>query len=134
VADPRESDDLTVPPGVRIGAVLVQIEALGFVVAAVAVLVLSVIHETTRLWAAFAIAFFALGAAALCWFGARGLRKLQPAFRSPIMLVQLLAIPVAISLLQAGRWLIGVPILAIAVVVLFELFRPASREALDRVV
>jgi hypothetical protein len=49
------------------------------------------------------------------------------------VVIQLLALPVSYSLgFQAGRIWYGGPIMAIALAVLFLLFTPPVREALDR--
>ncbi len=73
-----------------------------------------------------------LGAAALM-FGARALLHLRAAARSPIVVLQLLALPVGYSLgIQAGRIGFGGPIMLAALVVLFLLFTPPVRAVLDR--
>jgi hypothetical protein len=72
------------------------------------------------------------GALALA-FGARALLRLRPAARSPIVVLQLLALPVSYSLwFQAGRVGYGAPIMIAALAVLFLLFTPPARAALDR--
>ena len=109
------------------------LEAAALAVAAAVLLVLAFVHTTTRLWAAVAIVGFALLGAAVLALCARGLAQLRPSARSPVILVQLLAVPVGYSLgIQAGRALIGVPILLLAITVLVLLMLPSSRQALDR--
>jgi hypothetical protein len=79
------------------------------------------------------VGFAALGAVllALC---ARGLLQLRPSARSPIVVLQILALPVGYSLgFQNGRMLIAAPVLILAVAVLVLLLSKPSREALDRV-
>ena len=121
------------PSGVRAAAAIVLLEAAALAVTAVVLLVLAFVHTTTRLWAAVAIVGFALLGAAILALCARGLARLRPSARSPVILVQLLAVPVGYSLgIQAGRALIGVPILLLAVAVLVLLMLPSSRQALDR--
>lgn len=121
------------PSGVRAAAALVLLEAAALAVTAVVLLVLAFVHTTTRLWAAVAIVGFALLGAAVLALCARGLLRLRASARSPVILVQLLAIPVGYSLgIQAGRALVGVPILILAVSVLALLMAPSSRQALDR--
>jgi len=72
------------------------------------------------------------GAAALA-LGARGLQRLNPSARTPIVVIQLLAVPVSYSLaFQAGRVGYGGPILIAAVSVVYLLFTPPARIALDR--
>lgn len=121
------------PPGVRAAAILVLLEAATLTVTALALLVLAFVHTTTRLWAAVSIVGFALLAAAVLALCARGLLRLRPSARSPVILMQLLAVPVGYSLgFQAGRLLVGAPILIVAVAVLVLLLTPSSRQALDR--
>ena len=52
--------------------------------------------------------------------------------RSPVVVCQLLAVPVALSMLGADRPEVGVPVLAFATAVLVLLFTPAARAAFDR--
>lgn len=122
------------PTGIRIAAGIVLAEALALAVGGLVLLVLAFVHTTTRLWAAVAIVGFAMFAAAVLALCARGLWRLRPSARSPVILVQLLAVPVGYSLgVQGGRLLIALPILAAAITVLVLLLLPSSRQALDRV-
>lgn len=78
-------------------------------------------------------AAIALAGAAALAAGARSLLRLRPAARTPMVVIQLLAIPVSYSLaFQAGRPSIGGPILVAALAVLYLLFTPPARAALDR--
>jgi hypothetical protein len=121
------------PAGVRAAAAIVLLEAATLALTALVLLVLAFVHTTTRLWAAVAIVGFALFGAAVLALCARGLLRLRPSARSPVILVQLLAVPVGYSLgIQAGRLLIGIPILMVAIAVLVLLLLPSSRKALDR--
>jgi hypothetical protein len=62
---------------------------------------------------------------------ARGLRQMRRASYSPIVLVQLLAVPVGIGLVQGHRPLIAVAVLLPSVIVLALLmFTPAGRSVL----
>jgi hypothetical protein len=118
---------------VRRACALLLLESLGLLVAFVTLIVLALVHDTTRLWAAFVIAGFALAGAVFLYFAARGLRRLEAAYRSPVVLLQLLAVPVSIGLMQGGQVAIGLPILVVAVVVVHQLFTAQSRAVLDRV-
>jgi hypothetical protein len=121
------------PSGVRAAAAVVLLEAVALTGTAAMLVVLAFIHTTTRLWAAVAIVGFALFGAAVLALCARGLVRLRPSARSPVILVQLLALPIGYSLgIQAGRVLVGLPILIAAISVLVLLMMPTSREALDR--
>jgi hypothetical protein len=78
-------------------------------------------------------AALALGAAAALGLGARGIVRQRPAARAPIVVLQLLALPVGYSLaFQAGLVGYGAPILLGALTVLYLLFTPPARAALDR--
>jgi hypothetical protein len=122
------------PRALSWAVVLVRIESAALLVAAIALLVLIFVHTSTRLWAAFSVAGFALLGASLLWFCSRGLQQLRPSSRTPVVLVQLLALPVTYDLgFQAGRVAIALPILATAVAILILLFTPSARVALDRV-
>ncbi len=122
------------PATLRAAAAIVLAQAAALLATTVALLVLAAVHSSQRLWAALAIAAFALLGAAVFYLCGRGLLALRPSARSPLVLLELIALPVGYSLgIQAGRVAIGVPVLASALAVLVLLFTPASREALDRV-
>jgi hypothetical protein len=77
-------------------------------------------------------AAFALLGALIFGFAARGLSYLQPAFRTPLLVLEVLILPVGYSLIQAGRWAYGAPIILSAVAVVALLLTRAARLALDR--
>lgn len=109
------------------------VQAAALAVTAVVLLVLAVFHSTTRLWAALSVAGFAVLGAVVLYLCGRGLLALRPSSRSPVVLLELIALPVGYSLgIQAGRYLIGVPLLLAALAVLVLLFTPAARASLDR--
>jgi drug/metabolite transporter (DMT)-like permease len=122
-----------VPGPLRVAVVLILLESVALVGAA-GVLVVKTIggRPGDALRALIGAALALVGAAALA-FGARALLRLRPAARSPIVVLQLLALPVSYSLwFQAGRAGYGAPIMVVAIAVLFLLFTPPVREALDR--
>lgn len=122
------------PQAIRAAALIVGVQAAGLVVAAIMLSVLAFVHTSTRLWAALAVIGFALLGALVLLVCARGLRGLRPSARSPIVLLELITLPVGYSLgIQAGRWPIGLPVLASAIAILVLLFTPAARRSLDRV-
>jgi hypothetical protein len=64
---------------------------------------------------------------------ARALLRLRPAARTPVLVLEALALPVSYSLaFQAGRVGYGGPILVGALAVLYLLFTPPVRAVLDR--
>jgi hypothetical protein len=132
--DQLDNDPDAVPPTVRAAAALVSVEVAALLVGAVVLGVMAAVRTTTRLWAALAIIAFALVGAAVLALCARGLIALRPSARSPIILVQLLALPVGYSLgFQGGRPAVATPILIVAIAVLVLLLTPSARRALDRV-
>lgn len=126
--------DVASPPGqVRAAVAIIAAEALALVAAASVLLAKTVFGHPDSLGRALFDAAFALCGAALLALGARGLFRLRPAARTPVLVLQILAIPVSYSLaFQAGRVVYGGPILLAAVAVIYLLFTPPARQALDR--
>lgn len=125
--------DASAPGQVRVAAAIVVVEAVALLGAA-GVLVAKTItgHPDSVGRALFGAGLAAAGAAVLA-VCARGLLHLRPSSRTPVVLMQLLALPVSYSLaFQAGRVGYGGPILVAALVVLYLLFTPPARSALER--
>ena len=122
-----------VPRPLLIACALIGLQSLALLVAAVVLLVDTLVgHPTDRAGALIAAAFAAIGALAL-GLGVRGLLRLRPAARTPIVVLEVLTVPVAYSLaFDSARYAYGGPILLAAVAVLYLLFTPPSRAVLDR--
>jgi len=112
---------------------LLALEALGLLVGGVVLLVDTVTgHPTDRASAVLTAAFAVAGAVVLA-FGARGLLRLRPAARTPIVVLEVLAVPVGYQLVfdsERPEW--GWPVLLVALAVLYLLFTPPVRAVLDR--
>ena len=122
-----------IPTQVRAAAGIVAAEALALLAAVGVLAVKTATQEPDSYGRALLDIAFALGGALLLAAGAWGLIRLKPAARTPVIVMQLLAIPVAYSLaFQADRVEYGGPILVAAVATLYLLFTPPAREALDR--
>ncbi len=121
------------PVALRAAAVILGIEALGLAGLGLFEIVSTVAgHPQSVGRAVFGGLLALLGAAALV-LGARGLLLLRPAARTPMVVLQLLAVPVSYSLaFQAGRVEYGAPILVAALAVLYLVFTPPARAALER--
>ena len=122
-----------IPGQVRAAAIILLAQAAGLGIAA-AVVIIKIIgggyDSAGRAWSDAAIAL--IGAGALV-FSARGLSYLQAAVRTPVLLIEALALPVGYSLgIQAGRLAYGGPILVSAIAVLALLLSRPARQALDR--
>jgi hypothetical protein len=126
-------DDSGTPAQVRAAATVIWLEGLALVGAAGVLVTKTFDGHPDSIGRALLGAALALGAAAALVLGARGLIRLRPAARTPMVVLQLLALPVGYSLaFQAGRVGYGGPILVAALVVLYLLFTPPARAALDR--
>jgi len=126
-------EDGAAPAQVRIAAVVTGLESLALVLVAGILVAKTLGGDPDSVGRALLGAAMALCAALALAFGARGLIELHAAARTPIVVLQLLALPVGYSLaFQAGLVGYGAPILIAAVVVLYLLFTPPARAALDR--
>ena len=122
-----------VPRPLRIAVALVAVEGVALVGAAGVLVVKTITGKPSDALGAVLAALIALGVAAGLAYAARALHRLQPWARSPVVVMQLLALPVSYSLaFQAGRVGYGAPIMLVALVTLFLLFTPPVREALER--
>lgn len=122
-----------VPGPVRAAVAILLLEALALLGAAGFLAVDTAVGNPHNVGRALLGAAFALLGALVLAACARGLYRLRPAARSPVVVLQLLALPVGYSLgIQAGRIAYGGPILIAALAVLYLLFTPPARAALDR--
>lgn len=122
-----------VPAQLRVAVVVILLESLGLVGAAGVLVVKSVTGDPSSLGGALLGAALALFGAAVLAVAARGIYHLRPAARTPVVVLQLLALPVGYSLgFQAGLLQYGGPMLLAALAVLYLLFTPPARAALDR--
>ena len=126
------SDD-SLPRELNVACVVVAIEALGLLVAAVWLVVDSAAGHTAHPARGLVTAVLALIGAAALLLAARGLRRLSLSARTPVVVLQILALPVAYTMaFQAHRPTWGGPILVAALVVLYCLFTPPVRAIFDR--
>jgi hypothetical protein len=130
---PEDDPDPRPPRPLVIACAILGGEALGLVVLAGFALANagSAAHHNV-LRAMLGAAFALVGAAALA-FGARGLLRLRPAARTPMVVLQLLALPVSYTIaFQADLVGYGAPIMLAALAVIYLLFTPPVRAVLDR--
>ena len=130
-SDPDRPD--AVPGQLRAAVVIILVEALALVGAAGVVLSKTSTGHPHDVFGALLLAALCLGGALLLALGARGIGLLRPASRTPIVVMQILALPVSYSLaFQAHRVGYGAPILIAALAVLYLVFTPPARAALER--
>jgi hypothetical protein len=109
------------------------LQALALVGAAVLVIVKALTQTSESLAGALLLAAGALSCAAALAICVRGILRARPAARTPVVVLEALALPVSYSLaFQAGRVGYGGPILVSALAVLYLLFTPPARALLDR--
>lgn len=126
-------EDGGTPAQVRVAAALIALEGLVLLVAAGILIAKTLGGHPDSIGRALLGATLVLGTAAALVLGALGLLRLIPAARAPMVVLQLLALPVGYSLaFQAGLVAYGAPILVGALGVLYLLFTPPARAALDR--
>ena len=112
---------------------VIALQVLALLGAGVLVVVKAITQTSTSLAGALLLAAIAVAGAAALSLCARGLLRLRPAARTPVVVLELLALPVSYSLaFQADRVGYGAPIMVSALAVLYLLFTPPARQALDR--
>jgi hypothetical protein len=121
------------PRPLLIACVLIVLEALGLLGAVVVVVYKAATEKSHSLAGALLLAAVALCGVVVLVACARGLARLSPAARTPVVVLEVLAVPVSYSLgFQAGKYVYGAPILVAALAVLYLLFTPPARAVLDR--
>jgi hypothetical protein len=126
-------DDRIVPTPIRAACAILVVEAVALVVAGSFEVWATIAGHSGGVLRSLLGSLFAFAAAAALLGGARGLQRLRPAARTPMVVLQLLALPVGYTLaFQAGRVGWGGPILIAALGVLYLLFTPPARQALER--
>ena len=117
----------------RIAAAVVALQAAGLLVVMIVLLVKTIFGNPDDVARALLAAGMALAGALLLLAAARSLLAGRAGLRTLLIVVELLALPVGYSLgIQAGRVAYGAPILLSALAVLYLLFTPAARRALER--
>lgn len=111
--------------------VLVALQVLGLAGIAAFYLVELVVATADDRVRALITLLLTLAAAAGLGLVVRGLARRRRWSRSPVLVTNLLVLPVAWGLVQGGRWYVGVPLAAWAAVVLVLLFLPATDASLE---
>jgi hypothetical protein len=122
---------VTLPPPLIRAALLVGLEGALLVVLGAGYGVAGLAGEPFDRAATLLEAGFAVLAGVLVLLVARGLHRRRGWSRAPAVVLQLLALPVGVGLVQGRVWYAAVPVLALAVLVLYQLATPGAREALS---
>jgi hypothetical protein len=124
------------PPPPRplvIACAIIGLQVLALLAASGIVLVKALTQTSNSLTGALLLAAIAVAGAAAMVICARGLLRVRPAARTPVVVIEALALPVSYSLaFQANRVGYGGPIMVSALAVLYLLFTPPVRAVLDR--
>jgi hypothetical protein len=132
-SSPTHATATGAPKPLLIACALIGLQGLGLLVAAGVLLADSIFGHPTDRASALLGAAFALAGGLAFGFGARGLLRLRPAARTPVVVLEVLTVPVAYSVaFDSGRYAYGGPILLVALAVLYLLFTPPARAVLDR--
>ena len=110
-------------------ALLVAGEAGALTLLGVAYAVAGVVGEPFDRTATLLEAGFAVVVGLLLLAVARGLHQVRGWSRSPAVVLQLLALPVGVGLVQGQVWVAAVPVLLLAGSVLYQLATPEARLA-----
>jgi hypothetical protein len=128
---PNVSPDPPAPRVLLAVAGLVALQGLGLVGVTVFYVLETLVATASDVGRALVSALLTLiGGAGLLLVG-RGLARRGRWARSPALVINLIAVPVAIGLLQGGRWYVGVPLLLWAAAVVVLLFSSPVNAALE---
>jgi hypothetical protein len=118
-----------VPTAVRVAAGLLALEGAALVVLGLVYGALSAAGEPESLAGAELAAGFAVVAGLLLLVVARAVSRLRGWSRSPALVTQVLMLPVGYGLAQGRVWAAAVPVLGLAVAVLYAFATAPAREA-----
>jgi hypothetical protein len=129
-----DADPAGPPRPVRLAAALVAVEGVALLVLAVVEAVSTIVSDPASVSLALVTAAFAAATGALLLWLARALVELRRAARTPVVVLQLIALPIGWNLVgTSGRPELGLPVLVLAAAVLVLLFGPEdARAALRR--
>jgi len=114
----------------RVLVAVLLVEATALVVLGVGYAVLSVTGSPENLLGAELAAAFAVVAGGVTGLLARAVSAGRSWARTPAVLINLLALPVAVGLLQGGVWAVGVPLLLVVLIALALFVAAPVRAAL----
>ncbi|MCW2715016.1 MAG: hypothetical protein JWN88_2063 [Frankiales bacterium] len=120
---------MTLLSAARRAALLVAVEGAALILLGTGYAVAALVGEPYDRAATLLEAGFALVAGVLVLLVARGLWRTAGWSRAPAVVVQLLALPVGVGLVQGRVWYAAVPVLLLAGTVLYQFATPEARRA-----
>ena len=128
-----EQEQPRAPRTVLLAALLVAVEGAALIVLAGVEAVSTLVSDAASVTLALVTAAAAAGGGALLLWLARSLAGLRKWARSPVVVLQLIALPIGYNLITpSGRPELGVPVLALAAATLVLLGTAEARAALER--
>ena len=128
-----EQEQPRAPRTVLLAALLVAVEGAALIVLAGVEAVSTLVSDAASVTLALVTAAAAAGGGALLLWLARSLAGLRKWARSPVVVLQLIALPIGYNLITpSGRPELGVPVLALAAATLVLLGSAEARAALER--
>jgi len=106
---------------VRRAAVLLAVEGAGLLVVGVVFAIVTATGSPMNRGLSFTVAGFAVGTGVVLGLLGRAIDSFRGWARSPSVVLQLLAFPVGVGLLQGGVWSAGIPVLLLAGATLWHL-------------
>jgi hypothetical protein len=101
--------------------VLLAVEGVALLVVGIVFAVATAVGSPTDRALSFTVAGFAVGTGLVLLLLARAVDRRRGWARSPAVVLQLLALPVGVGLLQGGVWAAGVPVLLLAAATLWQI-------------
>ena len=120
-----------VHPLVRAAAAAVAVEGVGLIGLSIGLAIHGVTGHPSSLALAEASAVFGVLAGLVFLLLARGIYRVRPWARTPVILLQLLALPVTLALLEAGAYAYGVPLGLLSIGTLVLLAQRDARKAFE---
>ena len=128
----RARDAEPVAKQLQVAAIIIVVQAAALVVAALILVIKTLTGHPDSVGRALLGAAMSLLGALVLAACAHGIYHHRPVARTPVVVLELLALPVGYSLgFQAGRMAYGGPIVFSALAVLYLVFTPPARAALD---
>lgn len=121
----------TSPPFLTVLRALAVLESVALAGLAAFLAVEVVVADSDNRTRALVAAGLAVLAAVALALVTRGLVRCRRWARAPLVVTNLLVLPVAVDLVRGDRWYVGGPLLVLAVAVLGLLFAPATEASLD---
>jgi hypothetical protein len=122
------ADDTGDEPGARAryataAAALVALQGVGLIGAGVFLIVRALQPDAAHRASTEVLGALSVAVGLVVIATARLVRARRPTVRSPLLVLEIICVPIAITIVQGGRWYVGVPLAlaAVAVVVLMGL-------------